>query len=50
MTLQAKPPSALLKSAQKVGMERTVTVKYVNDKNTAFNNRAASEFLSLDFV
>ena len=38
MTLNTKLPSALLKSAEKVGVERNVTVKYANDKNTAFDN------------
>ena len=45
MTIKAKPPSALLNSAENVGVERTVTVKCANDKNTAVNNFVASELL-----
>ena len=45
MTMKAKPPSALLKSAKRAREERTVTVKFVNDENITIRNFVVSEFL-----
>ena len=45
MTVKAKPPPALFKKCMKVGVERTVTFKFANDKNIAINNFVVSEFL-----
>ena len=42
MTLKTKP-SVFLTSALKVGVEKTLTVEYTNDKNTAFKNLVVTE-------